>query len=105
MNGPPALSREQLDELRTLDTPTVCNALEVVAPERRGSGYTIRPLVCARPDLPPIVGYARTATIRAAHPSGRAATDDLALRLRYYRHVAEPPGPTVTVIEDLDDPP
>lgn len=105
MNGPPALSREQLDELRTLDTPTVCNALEVVAPERRGSGYTIHPLVCARPDLPPIVGYARTATIRAAHPSGRAATDDLALRLRYYRHVAEPPGPTVTVIEDLDDPP
>ena len=105
MTSPAPLSREQLDALRNLDTPTVCNALEVVAPERRGAGYTIHPLVCAWPEQAPIVGYARTATIRAAHPSGRAATDDLALRLSYYRHVAEQPGPTVTVIEDLDDPP
>src|SRR6478609_8881365 len=105
MTSPAPLSREQLDALRTLDTPTVCNALEVVAPERRGAGYTIHPLVCAWPEQAPIIGYARTATIRAAHPSGRAATDDVALRLRYYRHVAEPPGPTITVIEDLDDPP
>jgi regulator of RNase E activity RraA len=105
MTAHPALTREQLDALRALDTPTVCNALELVAPERRGAGYTIHPLVCAWPEQAPIIGYARTATIRAARPSGRAATDDLALRLRYYRHVAEPPGPTITVIEDLDDPP
>jgi regulator of RNase E activity RraA len=105
MTSPELLTPEQLDALRALDTPTVCNALEVVAPERRGAGYTTRPLACAWPDLAPVVGYARTATIRAAHPSGRAATDDMALRLRYYRHVAEPPGPTITVIEDLDDPP
>jgi regulator of RNase E activity RraA len=105
MNNPAVITREQLAALRSLDTPTICNALEIAAPERRGSGYTTRPLVCAWPDLGPMVGYARTATIRAAHPSGRAATDDLAVRLRYYRHVAEPPGPTITVIEDLDDPP
>jgi regulator of RNase E activity RraA len=101
----PTPTEQQLEPLRALDTPTVCNALEVVAPERRGSGYTIHPLVCALPGLRPIVGFARTATIRAAHPSGRAATDDVAIRLRYYRHVAEAPGPTVTVIQDLDDPP
>src|SRR3954469_2701378 len=105
MTTPAPLSREELDALCALDTPTVCNALEVVAPARRGAGYTIHPLVCAWPERAPIVGYARTATIRAAHPSGRAATDDLAMRLSYYRHVAEPPGPTITVIEDLDDPP
>jgi len=81
MTGP-VVGRDELDALRALDTPTICNALEVVAPERRGSGYTIHPLVCAWPDLEPIVGYARTATVRAAHPSGRAATDDLALRLQ-----------------------
>jgi regulator of RNase E activity RraA len=99
------LRTEQLEALRALDTPTVCNALEVVAPERRGRGYTIRPLVRGWPDLAPMVGYARTATIRAAQPSGRTAGDDLAMRLAYYRHVAEGPGPTITVIEDLDDPP
>ncbi len=94
-----------LDALRALDTPTVCNALEVVAPARRGHGYTVFPLVCARPELAPIVGYARTATIRATHPSGRRAEDDLAVRLGYYRHMAEGPGPTVTVIQDLDPTP
>jgi regulator of RNase E activity RraA len=100
-----ALEPDLLAALRGLDTPTVCNALEVVAPARRGTGHTVRPLVCAWPELPPIVGFARTATIRASHPSDRSGDDDVAVRLRYYRHMAEGPGPTITVIEDLDDPP
>ncbi|MPY93372.1 MAG: RraA family protein [Acidimicrobiia bacterium] len=91
-----------LEALRGLDTPTVCNALEVVAPARRGSGYTVSPLVCAHPRLPPIVGYARTATIRAMQPSGLDGRGVGAARLAYYRHVAEGPGPTITVVEDLD---
>ena len=74
-------------------------------PKRRGIGYTTRPLVCAWPDLEPIVGYARTATIRAMHPSGRSSEVDLNVRVAYYHHMAEGPGPTITVIEDLDDPP
>ena len=51
-----------------------------------------------------MVGYARTAKIRATEPSGRAPSDDLAARVAYYRHIAESPAPTVTVIEDVDDP-
>jgi regulator of RNase E activity RraA len=90
-----------LDALRSLDTPTVCNALEVVAPERRGSGYTVAPFVCPGPDLGPMVGYARTATLRSMQPSTRGAAGDAAVRLDYYRHVAQGPGPTITVIEDL----
>ena len=53
-----------LDALRELDTPTVCNALEVVAPERRGYVYTTDPLVCSRPELGSMVGFARTANRR-----------------------------------------
>ena len=34
------LTEALLSALRALDTPTVCNALEIVAPERRGYGYT-----------------------------------------------------------------
>ena len=94
----------QLDALRTLDTPTVCNALEIVAPERRGYGYTLQPFFCPRPELEPIVGYARTATMRAAQPDDRDPADATAVRLAYYAHVAEGPGPTITVIQDLDDP-
>ena len=95
------LSTEVLDALRALDTPTICNALEVVAPQRRAYGYTTLPLVCPDPDTV-MVGYARTATIRAAAPSGRTREDDLAMRIGYYRHMAEGPHPTVTVIEDID---
>lgn len=90
--------------LGKLDTPTICNALEVVAPERRGYGYTVEPLVCTRPGLPPIVGYARTATLRAAHPSdlkGKAARE---LSDAYYAYIDAGPKPAIICIQDLDGP-
>ena len=84
--------------LVNLDTPTVCNALEVVNPGRRGRGYNIKPLVCAHPDLPPIVGYARTARIRAQHPP-LTPVDNIG----YYQYIAEGgETPSVVVVEDLD---
>ncbi len=54
-----------LEALARYDTPTICNAMEVIAPERRLIGYTTKPLVCPFPDLPPMVGYARTVAIRS----------------------------------------
>ena len=62
-----------LETLARWDTPTICNALEVVAPERRLIGYTTKPLVCPFPNLPPMVGYARTVTIRSVLKSGLPA--------------------------------
>jgi len=99
------LTTEELKSLIALDTPTICNALEVVAPQRRGFGYTTRPFVSARPQLPPIVGYARTATIRAMHPSDRNAGEMREQRLAYYRYASEGPRPSIMVIEDLDPTP
>ncbi|MBX6373823.1 MAG: RraA family protein [Acetobacteraceae bacterium] len=94
-----------LEALRQWDTPTICNALELVVPARRGRGFSIRPFVCAHPSLPPICGLARTGTIRAAQPSGRTREDDRAARLGWYEYVANSPLPTVVVIEDLDEVP
>jgi regulator of RNase E activity RraA len=88
--------------LARFDTPTICNALEEVCPERRGQGFTVHSLFCAHPALPPLVARARTATIRAATPSDRSAAEDARVLRAYYRHVGAPPHPTVTVIEDLD---
>ena len=93
-----------LAALARYDTPTLCNALERVAPERRGHGFTKLPLHCVHPKLPPIVGYARTATIRASLASGRDAQAAREAELEYYRYVASPPHPTITVVEDLDSP-
>lgn len=96
------LSAEVLKELATLDTPTVCNALEVVMPDRRGHGFTVSPLFCAWPDLPSMVGYARTARIRAVHRSDKELTELMELRGCYFEYVEAGARPTIAVIEDLD---
>ena len=89
---------ELLAALATIDTPTVCNALETAAPKRRGYGYTVEPLVCTRPELGVMVGYARTATIRARHPADpRPNPGD------YYDYIDNGgPKPAISVIADLD---
>ena len=97
-----AIDEALLDALRGLDTPTVCNALEVVAPKRRGYGYTVDPLVCTRPELGSMVGHARTATIRAMHPSDLAGAEARAMRDAYYSYVDDGPKPGIMVIQDLD---
>lgn len=61
-----------LEALRAWDTPTICNALEVVAPHRRNYGFTVRPMVAVDRKLPPICGLARTGTQRAAYPRAAA---------------------------------
>jgi regulator of RNase E activity RraA len=91
-----------LAALARYDTPTICNALELVAPQRRATGFTIRPLVCPSPDLPPIVGYARTATIRAREASKLPAAEQGARRLAYYEYVGTGHGPRISVIQDVD---
>ncbi|MBL6929102.1 MAG: RraA family protein [Rhodospirillales bacterium] len=96
------LNDDELAALRALDTPTVCNALEILVPERRGHGFTVEQLICSYPDLPPMVGYARTATIRAMHPPVAPAAEVAATRLEYYEYVEQGPRPTIIVIQDLD---
>jgi len=91
------------DSLRTaliaLDTPTICNTLEVVAPDRRARGFNVKPFVCVRPGLPPILGSARTARIRAAHKPVKPQDSD-----GYYSYIAEGGSqPSVVVIEDMDE--
>ena len=90
-----------IEKLKQWDTPTICNALELIIPKRRGFGFTIDPFVCHNPQLPPIVGYARTAQIRTAAPPIENSED----RLFYYEYMATPPGPTIVIVEDIDPKP
>ena len=100
-----AIDPAALDALRAWDTPTICNALEVVAPHRRATGFTVEHLHCLDPGLKPVVGYARTATFRSVEPSALPPGEIGAKRAAYYEYVAAPPGPTVVVIQDLDPSP
>ena len=68
------ITAETLALLRRHDTPTICNALEHVMGGRTAEGFTKTPVVCADPSLPPIVGFARTARIRASPSPGGTLT-------------------------------
>jgi regulator of RNase E activity RraA len=99
------ISKEEFEFLRSIDTPTVCNLVEIVTPTRRGAGYTVRHLHCPFPDLPPMVGFARTVTIKAKDAFGMGDASYIQRRLDYLDYVAAEPRPTVMVIEDLDEEP
>ena len=91
-----------LEKLKTYDTPTICNALEIVDPGRRLTGFTVKPLVCPFPKLPPIVGYAKTATIRTTHAHELDGKKQREQRIAYYEYIASAPAPSIVVIQDLD---
>ena len=97
-----APSKAQFEFLQSIDTPTVCNLIEIVAPERRGSGYTVKHLHCPFPDLPPMVGFAKTVTIRAKDKVPLGEASYMSKRLDYLDYVAAEPRPSIVVIEDLD---
>jgi regulator of RNase E activity RraA len=95
----------QLAALTKLDTPTICNALEIAAPERRGYGYTVKPLVACFPDMAPMVGFARTATCRAMRPTSRDKAVVRKQRFEYFDYLATGgPLPAISIVQDLDGP-
>ncbi|MBV8890113.1 MAG: RraA family protein [Alphaproteobacteria bacterium] len=93
-----------LEALRAYDTPTICNALELVAPARRATGFTRRPLFAAFPQMKPVVAFARTAMIRSREPHPRDRDTANRIRLGYYEHIAAKPLPSIAVIQDIDAP-
>ncbi|QPC95526.1 hypothetical protein [Mesorhizobium sp. INR15] len=92
------MDSELLDLLRSVGTPTVCNAIEVVQGKRGFGDFTRGTMLCSAPDEPAVVGYARTAKIAAMHPPTELRK---ARRMAYYRYMAEAPRPAVTMMEDV----
>jgi len=95
---------EDLAALAQFDTPTICNALELVAPARRAMGFIRRPLIAAFPEMKPVVAFARTAHIRSREPHPRGRDEAKEIRLGYYAHIASEPMPSIAVIQDIDAP-
>jgi len=93
-----------LELLRRVDTPTVCNAIEVAQGKRGFDRFTRGTMLCSDPDGGAMVGYARTAKIAAVAPPTEPAEVIKARRMAYYKHMSEGPRPAITVVEDLDFP-
>jgi regulator of RNase E activity RraA len=75
-----------------------------VASHRRALGFNRRPLIAPFPALKPVVGFARTATIRCREPHPRGMREAGKIGFAYYEHIAAPPMPSIAVIQDLDGP-
>ncbi|MFO0880176.1 MAG: RraA family protein [Gemmataceae bacterium] len=97
------VSPSVLAELRKFDTPTICNVVELFDRYPRTAGYMDGRIMACYPKLPPMVGFASTATFRSAAPprlgNAYAGLDQQVAAF------AELPGPAVVVFQDLDHPP
>ena len=96
------LSREELEALRRINTPTISNAIETFNLRRRNEGFMSPEVRCLFPDLGVMVGYAVTARIMAERPP---ADGQQASRFDYWDYILTMPAPRIAVIEDLDHPP
>jgi regulator of RNase E activity RraA len=97
-----AVPADDLEKLRQVDTPTVCNVVELFDLRPRTAGYMDARIRACYPKLPPMVGYAATATFRSAGPP--RAGDVYSGMGEQVASFAELPGPAVVVFQDLDNP-
>lgn len=88
-----------LDKLRQYDTATVANVIEVFRVRPRNRGFMTREISAAFPHLPPMVGFASTATCRTfAELPARAVPSPPDLIDRF----DELDGSPVIVLQNLD---
>jgi regulator of RNase E activity RraA len=93
---------ELIEQLRRITTPTVSNAIETFGVRPRNQGFANGQIRCVFPDLPVMVGYACTATIKAdrlGEESERVPAHVM------WDHVLAMPAPRIIVIQDEDEPP
>jgi regulator of RNase E activity RraA len=89
--------------LAQYDTPTISNAIELFEVRPRTEGYLDGRIRACFPEMPPVVGYASTATMRCAFP--RREGDVYGSLDEQVARFSELPGPPIIVFQDLDDPP
>jgi 4-hydroxy-4-methyl-2-oxoglutarate aldolase len=88
--------------LARYDTPTICNTIELFEVRPRNAGYMDARIRACFPEMPPMVGYASTATMRCEQP--RREGDVYSTLDEQVARFGELPGPPVVVYQDLDDP-
>jgi regulator of RNase E activity RraA len=88
--------------LAQFDTPTISNTIELFEVRPRSEGYMDGRIRACFPEMPPVVGYAATATMRCALP--RREGDVYGSLDQQVARFAELPEPPIVVFQDLDDP-
>src|SRR5258706_11199120 len=96
-------SAADLKLLAQYDTPTISNVIELFEVRPRSAGYMDSRIRACFPEMPPIVGFASTATMRTAHPpTGGGVYKSLGEQITPF---ADPARAAILGFQDLDDPP
>ena len=103
MSEAKSIPQGDLELLRKFDTPTVCNVIELLEIRSRTAGYTDGRIQACFPEMPPMVGYAMTATFRSAAPP--RSGDVYSGIQQQIESLASIPAPQIIVFQDLDAPP
>ncbi len=92
------LTSEQLAELRSVDSPTVCNAIETFKVRDDTQGFMGMDIRCLTPEFGVMVGYAVTATANCMAPGRPRNRQGL---VRMLEALAAAPKPAVLVVQDI----
>lgn len=95
---PLPLTAAQLAELRSVDSPTIANAIEAFKVRDDTQGFLGMEVSCLTPELGVMAGYAVTARANSMRPGARR---DRAALMRLFDAVAAAPKPAVLVIQDV----
>src|SRR5215216_2709787 len=95
------ISHEQIEYLKTVDSPTIANALETFNVRDRTEGYIGGAVRSMFPDLGVMVGYALTATI--TNQRGETASRDGYWKM--WETLEQMPRPSVVVMQDFSGEP
>jgi 4-hydroxy-4-methyl-2-oxoglutarate aldolase len=98
MNKDVSPDYELIQFLKTIDTPTVANAIELLKLRPRADGFPALVLRCLFPELGVMCGYAVTAhveTVTAANPKEERAFVEL------FEAVERSPKPAVVVMQEI----
>jgi regulator of RNase E activity RraA len=91
------VSEADLEFLRSVDSPTIANAIEQFKVRDRCDGFVGGAVRALFPEMPPMVGYALTVTMNDEH----GAVKDRHGFWRMFDALAAMPAPSVVVVKDV----
>ena len=97
------ITNNTLDKLRQYDTPTICNIVELFEVRPHDKGYMNSSIKANFPEMPPMVGFAATATFRGSGaPMKNQKISSVVEQIERFEELS---GPPVVVFQDIDNPP
>lgn len=94
------MTANELEALRSLDTPKVCDAIEAFRLRLRNEGFTDSSVVSRTARPQPMVGYAVTIQMRTSRQPARGRS--YPGREDWWQALRSQPGPKILVIDDTD---